>query len=277
MNNFVSKLKDIGFRAYDRFNNRWLDYRYKIPGNAGMCFAYYLLMSVIPICSIFVFLATIFDVDLVPMQNLLQSFLTEEFSAVVIEALKPREINFSSIIAIGISVFVVSRGINQLYGITKSLFPPDHERNFIVDQAITIAKTVFVFLLLILLIALLSTSTSVENKYNTRNLAVFNYLYLFLVFFIVLFLLYKIIPDTKVSFKDVFYGAFSASLLMTLLLFILGTYFGMVNYGNVYGQFASIVIILLSFNFIAEVIYIGMYVMFETHMYRLMMEIKKSM
>lgn len=273
----VIPLKETALKLYHRINDRWLDYRYKVPGNAGICFAYYLIMSIIPICSICAFLASIVDVDLSIIQDFLKNYLTPEFSSIIISALKSREITISSIIAIGISIFVVSRGINQLYGITKSLFPSEHNRNFIFEQAIIILKTVFVFILLILILSMLTFLPILNSVFNLNDLILFDDIYLFLVFFVILFLLYKILPDVHVHFMDIIYGTFTASSLMTVLLAILEFYFSFADYSTVYGSLASIVIMLFSFNFIAEVIYIGMYVMFETHMKRLIKKLKKQL
>lgn len=68
------------------------------------------------------FLASIFNVDLTSLEELLKKYLTPEFSNIIIISLKSRHISISSIIAIITSLFVVSRGINQLYGISKNLF-----------------------------------------------------------------------------------------------------------------------------------------------------------
>ena len=95
-------------------------------------------------------------------------------------------------------------------------------------------------------------------------------------FFIILFLLYEIIPDVHVHILDVIIGAACASLLLLILLSGLEFYFSIADYTNVYGPLASIVVIMISFTLIAEMIYIGMYVMFEAHMKRLIDQIKRE-
>lgn len=269
-------MKTFIIKIYNKLYYRYLDYRYKIPENAGICFSYYLIMSIIPICSIFAFLASILNIDLSMIRDFLYKFLTADFSNIIIEALQSREIKMSSLIAIGVSFWVVSRGINQLYGITKNLFPPEHERGFIIEQIFSILKTVLVFILLIVIISMLSFLPIVNSIFPLNKIIMFDDIYLFLAFFIILFLLYKIIPDVHVNIKDIFAGTFVASLLLTLLLECLEIYFSFSNYSNVYGSFASIAVVLFSFNFIAEVIYIGLYVMFEAHMKRLVNLLRKQ-
>lgn len=267
-------MSKIIIKLYNRINNRILDYRYKVNKNAGICFAYYLIMSIIPICSLCAFLASIFNVDLTSLEELLKRYLTPEFSNIIIVSLKSSHISISSIIAIITSLFVVSRGINQLYGISKNLFPSTHQRNFIIEQIIMLFKTLAVFVLLLLIISLLTIVPVINVFMNLSNLFIFDEIYLFLIMFVILFLLYKIIPDVKVHVLDIVKGAAFASLLMLILLSGLELYFSIADYTTVYGPLASFVVIMISFTLVAEVIYIGMYVMFEGHMKRLIKEMK---
>ena len=130
-------MKKLIQRLYYRINNRVLDYRYKVNKNAGLCFAYYLI--------------SILNVDLGTLEQLLKNYLTPEFSNIIIASLKSSHITLSSIIILFISLFVVSRGINQLYGISKNLFPSAHQRNIIIEQLLMLLKTIAVFVLLLLI------------------------------------------------------------------------------------------------------------------------------
>lgn len=275
MEKTIDKVKKIVFKIYDRINNRILDYRYKVNKNAGLCFSYYLIMSIIPICSLIAFFASVLNVDLSVIEEVLQKYLTPEFASVVVGSLNSSHITLSSIVVLCMSLFVVSRGINQLYGISKNLFPSAHERNIIVEQILMIVKTVAVFVLLLLIISLLTILPVVSYFVDLSGIFMLGDLYLFLVFFVILFLLYKIIPDVHVHVFDIVKGAAVASLLMLILLTGLQFYFGIADYTSVYGPLASIVVVMVSCSLIAEMIFIGMYVMFEAHMKRLIIEMKK--
>lgn len=268
-------MKKLIQRLYYRINSRVLDYRYKVNKNAGLCFAYYLIMSIIPICSLFAFFASILNVDLGTLEQLLKNYLTPEFSNIIIASLKSSHITLSSIIILFISLFVVSRGINQLYGISKNLFPSAHQRNIIIEQLLMLLKTIAVFVLLLLIISILTIIPLINYFINFKDILVLGDLYLFLVFFIILFLLYKIIPDVHVHIFDIVKGAFCSSILMLILLSALEFYFSIADYTSVYGPLASVVVIMISFSLIAETIFIGMYIMFEAHMKRLIIEMKK--
>lgn len=269
-------MKKICLTLYHRIKNRILDYRYKVHKNAGICFAYYLIMSIIPICSLCAFFASLFNVDLTILEKTLEKFLSPAFSSVIINALANDQVSLSSIIVIAVSVFVVSRGINQLYGISKNLFPAAHQRNIIIEQIIMLAKTVCVFILLVLIISILTFLPVINSFLDLSSFFLYDNLYLFLIFFIILFLLYKIIPDVHVHILDITKGAAAASLLLLVLLTILECYFNIADYNSIYGPLASVVVIMISFTMIAEVIYIGMYVMFEAHMKRLIIAMQKK-
>ena len=232
-------------------------------------------MSIIPICSLIAFFASVLNVDLSVIEEVLQKYLTPEFASVVVGSLNSSHITLSSIVVLCMSLFVVSRGINKLYGISKNLFPSAHERNIIVEQILMIVKTVAVFVLLLLIISLLTILPVVSYFVDLSGIFMLGDLYLFLVFFVILFLLYKIIPDVHVHVFDIVKGAAVASLLMLILLTGLQFYFGIADYTSVYGPLASIVVVMISCSLIAEMIFIGMYVMFEAHMKRLIIEMKK--
>ena len=255
----------------------YIDYRYKVHENAGICFAYYLIMAIFPICSLLSYSAAFFDVDLALLTRILEKFLTPEFSEVVLNAISTTNVSTASLIVIGISIFVVSRGIHQLYGVSKNMFPPVHERTNLIEQVFTIIKTVIVFSLLLLIIAVLTFFPIILSSVELSQHFMSNEMILFICFFIIFFLLYKIIPDVHVHVLDISVGSILASFLMLLLLGGLQLYFSVADYQSVYGPLASIVVIMISCTMVAEVIYIGMYGMFEAHMYRLVRKMTKEL
>lgn len=252
------------------------DYRYKVHENAGICFAYYLIMSIFPICSLLSFFAAVFNVDLSIMTKILEKFLTPEFSKFVVAAIVSTDTSATSLIVIGISTFVVSRGIHQLYGISKNMFPPVHDRTNFIEQVFTILKTLTVFILLLVIIAILTFFPIILSSIETNHHFLLDEAILMFSFMIIFFLLYKIIPDVHVHVMDITIGSAVASFLMVILMNILQLYFSIADYQSVYGPLASVVVIMISCTFVAEVIYIGMYAMFEAHMYRLIIEMTKE-
>ena len=200
------------------------DYRYKVHENAGICFAYYLIMSIFPICSLLSFFAAVFNVDLSIMTKILEKFLTPEFSKFVVAAIVSTDTSATSLIVIGISTFVVSRGIHQLYGISKNMFPPVHDRTNVIEQVFTILKTLTVFILLLVIIAILTFFPIILSSIETNHHFLLDEAILMFSFMIIFFLLYKIIPDVHVHVMDITIGSAVASFLMVILMNILQLY-----------------------------------------------------
>ena len=250
---------------YYKGSKIYLDYRSKVDKNAGICFAYYLIMAIIPICSISAFLASLFNINLTTLEQILKNYINSDLSNIIIASLKTQNLSLSSLVAIAVALYVVSKGINQLYTVSKNLFPPNHNHMFIIQRIIVIFKTLAVFLLLLAIIALLTVIPVLDIFMNLSDYIIFEELYLFLIFFVILSLLYKIIPDVKVGLNNIIRGSILASTLMLILLAGLKLYFSLADYSTLYGPLASIVVIMISFALMAEVIYIGMYVMFEGH------------
>lgn len=69
--------------------------------------------------------------------------------------------------------------------------------------------------------------------------------------------IYKFLPDVKIRWKDVWVGAFAASLLFTVAKFFLGLYFGMSDPGSVYGAAGSIILIMLWTTYNAMILLYG--------------------
>src|SRR6185295_9803772 len=58
-------------------------------------------------------------------------------------------------------------------------------------------------------------------------------------------MIYKILPDVKIAWSDVWMGAIVTSLLFAIGKFLLGIYLGRQTFGSTYGAAGSILLILL--------------------------------
>ena len=227
----------------------YLDYRYKVPPASALSFAYYMILSIIPICTLLAFFTPFFPLDLKTAQEILSYYLRPDVTKMVIQLIKPRSLSITTITTLIASIFVVSRGFYQLHRISKNMFPNDKEYPFFIDQGITFLKTILIFI--------------DQHNFITRVL------FLFIIIFVILFLLYKIIPDQNVEFLDTIKGTVVATLLIELIIGILSIYFSIVDYSNVYGPLAALVMLMFSIAVCSEAIYFGMYVIFECHIRRL--------
>lgn len=69
--------------------------------------------------------------------------------------------------------------------------------------------------------------------------------------------IYKILPDAKVRWKNVWLGAGVASLLFSIGRYFIGLYLGQGSFGSVYGAAGSFVVILLWVYYSAQILFFG--------------------
>jgi membrane protein len=70
-------------------------------------------------------------------------------------------------------------------------------------------------------------------------------------------LIYKYIPDVKISWRDVGMGAIITALLFTIGKFVLGLYIGRSSFTSVYGTAGSLIIILVWVYYSAQILFFG--------------------
>ena len=237
----------------------YLDYRYKVPPASALSFAYYMILSIIPICTLLAFFTPFFPLDIKTAQEILSYYLRPDVTKMVIQLIEPRSLSITTITTLIASIFVVSRGFYQLHRISKNMFPNDKEYPFFIDQGITFLKTILTFILILAVISLLIIFPIFKIIFIDQHNFITR----------VLFLLYKIIPDQNVEFLDTIKGTVVATLLIELIIGILSIYFSIVDYSNVYGPLAALVMLMFSIAVCSEAIYFGMYVIFECHIRRL--------
>lgn len=70
-------------------------------------------------------------------------------------------------------------------------------------------------------------------------------------------IIFKVLPDAKIKWKDVGIGAFITAMLFTLGKFGIGYYLGRSNMGTIYGAAGSVIIIMLWAYYSSVILYLG--------------------
>jgi membrane protein len=99
-----------------------------------------------------------------------------------------------------------------------------------------------------------------EMFFDTATVIVFqglNYAILFAVITTLFAIIFKILPDAKVRWKDAYVGAMFTAVLFVGGKFLIGLYLGSSNIGVTYGTAASLVIILLWVYYTSIILYFG--------------------
>jgi len=120
---------------------------------------------------------------------------------------------------------------------------------------------IIIFGFFIILFLLTGSILSVLDQFIDKRLAFIlgsiNFALSFSITFLLFAVIYKVLPDIRIAWRDVWIGS-----LVTSLLFILGKYFitsylGQTSYGSIYGAAGSLAIFLLWVYYSAQILFLG--------------------
>ncbi len=86
---------------------------------------------------------------------------------------------------------------------------------------------------------------------------ILNVIILFLITTVLFGVIYKVLPDAYISWKDAMYGATFTALLFLIGRFLIGIYLGQSDIANTYGAAASVIILLSWIYYSSIILYFG--------------------
>jgi membrane protein len=95
------------------------------------------------------------------------------------------------------------------------------------------------------------------SGYDPQLLSMTNTLIIMAVISLLFAVIYKILPDAVISWKDAWIGSLFTAMLFLLGKFLIGYYLGKANLGITYGTAASVIIILTWIYYSAVILYFG--------------------
>jgi len=156
----------------------------------------------------------------------------------------------------------IQDSINYIWSIKSK--PKKSLIKFFFDRLISFSLIVsFGFILMVSLgvHALVDLLHDKLNEYFDEVTVIFfqglNYLILFVVITTLFAIIFKILPDAKIRWRDTFVGAVFTAVLFLIGKFMIGFYLGNSNIGMTYGTAASVVIILLWVYYTSIILYFG--------------------
>jgi membrane protein len=84
-----------------------------------------------------------------------------------------------------------------------------------------------------------------------------NFMISFAVITVLFALIYKVMPDAKIAWNDVWIGSAITSLLFVIGKSVLGIYLGNGSFGSAYGAAGSLIVVLAWINYAAQIIFFG--------------------
>ncbi len=238
--------------------------------------AYYTVFSIAPMLILVISLSAIFygrEAIEGSIYAEIKSFVGSSAALQIQEFIKNATITKNNVFASGASIVALVIGatsvfseiqdsINLIWSLKAS--PKSGWFKFVINRLLSFS--IIVSLSFILLVSL--TVSTVLDVLVGRLVQLFHQvavyfaygLNLLITFAIITFLfgiIFKVLPDAKIKWRDVLTGAVTTALLFMLGKFLISFYLGTKNIGNTYGAAGSVIVILLWVYYSAIILYFG--------------------
>jgi membrane protein len=181
---------------------------------------------------------------------------------------KPKEGSIATIISVVILLFGASGVFGQLQDSLNTIWEvaPKPDRGimgFIKDRFLSFTMVLgigFLLLVSLLLSAVLATLSNFLGHLIpglTFLWSILNFLISFGVITVLFALIYRVLPDAKIAWGDVWIGSIITALLFTIGKSLIGLYLGNSSVGSTYGAAGSFVVLLLWVNYSAQILFFG--------------------
>ena len=238
--------------------------------------SYYTIFSLAPLLLLMISLAGIFfgrDAIQGQVFGEINGLIGNEAAAKIQEIIKNMELSGKTTKAVVIggitliigatSVFVdIQESINIIWKVKAK--PKRGWLKLVTDRLLSSSLIVGLgFLLIVSLLvngALLALSGWLKNYFPDVTLIVFqivNILVSFIVIMTLFGVIFKVLPDAKISWKDVRSGAFFTACLFMLGRLLIGIYINYTSTGSAYGAAGSLIVILVWVYYTAAILYFG--------------------
>ena len=241
----------------------------------GAALAYYTIFSIGPLLVVVIAMAGLIFGDAAAQGQVaeqLEGFLGADGAATIQEMIKSASAPTAGIIATGIGVVTLLLGaagiLLQLKGALNTVWevPPKKAANFLAGLLGWFSSFLMVLLAgLLLALSLIANSTlSAANEFLSDKLPLgpwfwqaVNYVTTLLVLTPVFAAIFKFLPDTKVAWKDVWFGAFITSILFMVGQVAIAVYLSFAKLGTTFGAASSLVVILVWIYYSAQILFFG--------------------
>lgn len=245
---------------YEKCVDIYDDYRKIVPPYAAAALSFYLLLIIIPACSLVAVGTSFLNIDMTIIEKIIEQVIMPDYASMIIDILESRSFDTVALVTMMMSIYTVSRGVGNIYEISKNMYQQDVDESIIGYYIYTIKITIILLMLFIGIIAALAFRPLAYLFNIMYGLAGIRHILLYFLMVLCLMSIYMIVPRIRIHYADAFYGSLVASALMLVLYYGLNIYFRFADFQSVYGPLAFIVVILFVFDWAAEIFYIGMYI-----------------
>ncbi|WP_427157106.1 YihY/virulence factor BrkB family protein [Aliinostoc sp. HNIBRCY26] len=237
--------------------------------------AYYTVFSIAPLLIIVIAIAGAVlgeDAARGEIVNQIQGLVGREGAEFIETAIqnanRPQAGTIASIISVALLLLGATGVFTELQDSLNTIWevqakPGRGVKNIVRQRFLSFAMVVSIgFLLLVSLVV--STILSAVVNYFTGLLPgidfvwqLLNFVISFIVTTLLFGLIFKVLPDVKITWADVLIGAMITSLLFSIGRFLLGHYLGNSSFGSAYGAAGSVVVILAWVYYTAQILFFG--------------------
>ncbi|MEX0965899.1 MAG: YihY/virulence factor BrkB family protein [Bacteroidia bacterium] len=246
------------------------------PFRLSAVVAYYAILSLPALLVIIIAVAgTIFGPDAIKgeiagqVSDIVGSEAAKQTETMIAEASMSERTVTATIIGIGTLIFGATgvffhlqKSLNEIWGVKSQ--PKRAFLGLLRDRAFSFGMVmVIAFLLLISLIvsaALSALSNWIVSQLPGWTIYFFRFIDLIIslgIITILFALIFKVLPDVKIKWRDVWTGAVVTSVLFVAGKFALGLYFSEADPGSAYGAAGSVIVILIWISYACLILFFG--------------------
>ncbi|MBF2063149.1 MAG: YihY/virulence factor BrkB family protein [Calothrix sp. C42_A2020_038] len=237
--------------------------------------SYYTIFSIAPLLVIIIaVVGAVFGEDAArgAIESQLAGLINPEGAKVIQNAIanasQPQQGTVASIISVAVLLFGATGLFTELQDALNTIWevqpkPGRAVKNMVRQRFLSFAMILGIgFLLLVSLVVSTALSTAITYFSNILPGAdivwqFVNFLLSFAITTVLFGLIFKVLPDVKITWSDVLIGASITSLLFSLGRYLLGLYLARATFTSTYGAAGSIVVILFWVNYAAQILFFG--------------------
>jgi len=237
--------------------------------------AYYSVLSLPPLLVIVLAnVGMIFGAEAAQgeLERQLSDLLGDDGSAAIHQMIsraeRPAEGALATLVGVTVLLFGASGVFGELQGGLNTIWGVEPEAGrgiwgILRDRFLSFTMVLGMGFLLLVSLAI-SATLSALGKWMGGLLSVsegllqaLNFVASFSVIALLFALIFKILPDAKISWRDVWIGAVVTALLFTVGKFAMGLYLGRASIGTAYGAAGSLIVALVWIYYSAQILYTG--------------------
>lgn len=239
--------------------------------------SYYTVFSLPPLLILLLLIAgAVFDPQQVQttiqtqMGNLMGAQGAQEIGTIINQAERPGGRGIKALLGVGALIFGATGAFLQLQGALNRAWEvePDPKagglKNFIFKRILSLGMILGVAFLLVVSLAVSAAVSAMGGMMgrlipgaSTALAFVFDTAITFVVISGVFAAIFKVLPDAKIAWKDVWVGGLVTGALFTLGKFLLGFYLGRSNPGEAFGAAGSLALVLVWIYYSSMIVLFG--------------------